>query len=170
VISFKIWRFLLSLLLGLLLVISVGASTIVQKSLPATGCIGASCRHFDYLVTILMENNGYCEVMTTCGGSGSYETSLAQNYSISGKCSSDSLCSSGNYTALFHPSEPNYVALVGGSNFSITSDGNCCYEINETNLIDRLEVNGLTWDAYAEDASGSGTCNFMPLALTILGS
>ena len=168
-ISFKIWRFLLSVILGLLLVISVGASTIVQTSLPATGCIGASCRHFDYIVTIIMENNGYCNVVTTCGGNGHYETSLAGNYSIAGKCSSDSSCSSAGYTALFHPSEPNYVALVGGSSFNITSDGNCCYEINKANLIDRLEVNGLTWDAYAEDASGSGTCNFMPPSLNHFG-
>jgi phosphoesterase family protein len=169
VISFKVWRFVLSLLLGLLLIVSVAAPSVVQTSLSATGCIGTSCRHFDYIVTILMENNGYCEVMTTCGGSGTYEISLAQSYAVAGKCTSDSSCPSGNYTALFHPSEPNYVALVSGNNSGITNDGNCCYTINQPNLIDRLQASGLTWNAYAEDATGSATCIFMPLALTTLG-
>jgi hypothetical protein len=162
VISFKVRRSLLSLLLGLLLIFSVAASTIVQKSLPATGCIGASCRHFDYIVTVLMENNGYCDIVTLCGGSGTYETSLAQSYAIASQCTSDSNCVSGGYTALFHPSEPNYIALVGGSNFGITEDNICCYTINQPNLIDRLQANAITWDSYAEDATGSGTCNFMP--------
>ena len=161
-ISFRMWRTLLSLLAGFLILVSVAASTIVQTNIPATGCIGTTCRPFDYVVTVLMENKGYCEVMTNCGGSGTYETSLAQSYAIAGNCSSDSSCSPGGYTALFHPSEPNYIALVGGSNFGITDDGNCCYEIDQPNLIDRLEAYGLTWNAYAEGATGSGTCNFMP--------
>ena len=156
------WRTLLSLLLGLLIVVSVAASTIVQTSLPATGCIGTLCHPFDYIVTILMENKGYCQVMTTCGGSGTYETSLAQSYAIAGKCTSNSSCTLGGYTALFHPSEPNYVALVGGSNFGITGDGNCCYEIDQPNLVDRLQEHGLTWSAYAEGATYSGICSFMP--------
>ncbi|TMI45748.1 hypothetical protein E6H22_07935 [Candidatus Bathyarchaeota archaeon] len=162
--SFRMWRTLLSLLLGLLIVVSVAASTIVQTRLPATGCIGTSCRPFDYIVTILMENKGYCQVMTTCGGSGTYETSLAQSYAIAGKCTSNSSCTLGGYTALFHPSEPNYVALVGRSNFGITGDGNCCYEIDQPNLIDRLQEHGLMWSAYAEGATDSGICSFMPLA------
>ena len=133
--SFRIWRTLLSLLLGLLIVVSVAAFSVVQTSLPATGCIGTSCRPFDYIVTILMENKGYCQVMTTCMGSGTYETALAQSYAIAGNCSSNSSCTLGGYTALFHPSEPNYIALVGGNNFGITDDGNCCYEIDQPNLI-----------------------------------
>jgi phosphoesterase family protein len=162
VISFKTWRFLLSLLLGLLLVVSGAASTIVQIRLPATSCIGATCQHFDYIVTILMENNGYCDVVTTCGGSGTYETSLAQSYAVAGKCNNDTFCSGSGYTALFHPSEPNYIALLGGSNFGITEDNICCYTINQANLIDGLQTKSITWDAYAEDATGSGTCKFLP--------
>jgi phosphatidylinositol-3-phosphatase len=157
VISFKVWRSLLSLLVGLLLVISVGASTVVQTSLPATGCIGKSCRHFDYIVTILMENNGLCDILITnlggCPGTGSgvYMTSLANTYGLAT-----------HYTAITHPSEPNYIALIGGSTYGITSDGNCCFQLPGPNIIDRLESAGLSWQAFAEDASGSGTCSFMP--------
>ena len=156
-ISFKIWRFLLSLLLGLLLIVSVAASTIVQTSLPATGCIGTSCRSFDYIVTILMENNGLCDILTTTlggclgTGSGAYMTSLGTTYSLAT-----------HYTAITHPSEPNYIALTGGSTSGITSDGNCCFQLSGPNIIDRIEASGRTWKAFAEDATGSGTCNFMP--------
>src|SRR5207247_1271079 len=113
-------------------------------------------------LTNMTENKANCEVMTTCGGSRTYETSLAQSYAIAGNCSSNSSCLRGGYTALFHPSEPNYIALVGGSNFVVTDDGNCCYEIDQPNLIDRLQEHGLMWSAYAEGATGSGTCSFMP--------
>ena len=66
------------------------------------------------------------------------------------------------YTAVSHPSEPNYLALIGGDTFGINSDGNCCWTINSPNIVDRIENAGLTWQAWAEDASGSGTCNFNP--------
>src|SRR4029077_10541696 len=78
-------------------------------------------------------------------------TTLANTYSLAT-----------HYTAVSHPSEPNYIALVGGDTFGISSDGNCCWTINSPNIVDRIESAGLTWQAWAEDASGSGTCNFNP--------
>ena len=123
---------------------------------------GAGAPAFNNVVIILMENNGYCDVMTTCGGTGSYETQLAQTYGIAGNCQSDSSCSTGGYTAISHPSEGNYISLIGGDNFGHTNDGYCCFGINSPNIIDRVEAAGLSWQAWAEDASGSGTCNFNP--------
>lgn len=123
---------------------------------------GAGAPAFNNVVIILMENNGYCDVMTTCGGSGTYETQLAQTYTIAGDCQSDSACSTGGYTGTSHPSEGNYISLIGGSNFGHTNDGYCCFGINSPNIIDRVESAGLTWQGWAEDASGSGTCNFNP--------
>jgi PKD repeat protein len=61
-----------------------------------------------------------------------------------------------------HPSEGNYISLIGGDNFGHTSDGYCCWGITAPNIIDRIESAGLTWKAFAEDASGSGTCSFNP--------
>src|SRR3989441_213155 len=113
---------------------------------------------FQYIVTILMENNGLCEVtpsvVSGCSSSSvpaPYLATLAQTYGFSTY-----------YTAVDHPSEPNYVALFGGSTFGVTSDGYCCFQLNAPNLVDRLEAAGLTWKAFAEDASGSGTCSFTP--------
>src|SRR6266567_4652027 len=118
----------------------------------------SSSSAFQYIVTILMENNGLCDVtpsvVSGCSSSSipaPYLTTLAQTYGFST-----------HYTAVDHPSEPNYVALFGGSTFGYTSDGYCCFQLNAPNLVDRLETAGLTWKAFAEDASGSGTCNFMP--------
>jgi len=144
------------LLLSLMAMMVIPTTPVVPRAMGATG------RSFDNLVVILMENNGYCEVMTTCGGSGSYETSLAQTYSIAGSCQSDSSCSSGGYSGTSHPSEGNYISLVGGDNFGHTSDGYCCWGLTQSNIVDRIESAGLTWQAYAEDASGSGTCSFDP--------
>src|SRR5207245_8303756 len=125
----------------------------------ATAASGAP---FDYVVTILMENNGYCDVVTTCGGTGTYETTLAQTYAIAGNCQSDSSCSSGGYSATSHPSEGNYISLIGGSDYGHTNDGYCCWGITGPNIVDRIESGGKTWQAWAEDAGNSGTCNFSP--------
>jgi len=118
----------------------------------------SSSSAFQYIVTILMENNGLCDVtpsvVSGCSSSSipaPYLATLAQTHGFST-----------HYTAVDHPSEPNYVALFGGSTFGYTSDGYCCFQLNAPNLVDRLETAGLTWKAFAEDASGSGTCNFMP--------
>jgi Phosphoesterase family/PKD domain len=103
---------------------------------------------FDHIVTILMENQGLCDVYTGCGGSATYMSQLAdQNVLVM------------TWGTTSHPSEGNYISLIGGDNFGHTSDGYCCWGINAPNLVDRLESAGLTWQAWAEDASGSGCPN-----------
>jgi acid phosphatase len=114
--------------------------------------------YFDYVVIIIMENHSLCSVVgnITIGCKAStiapYETNLAQNYTLAT-----------HYTALAHPSLPNYIGLIGGSTFGITkncspinntcSSTQSCCPIPATNLtiVDRLEQAGLTWKAYAED-------------------
>lgn len=135
----------------------VGSSHVQTASAFRTGA------HFDHVVVILMENNGYCDIVTTCGGKGPFETHLAENYSLAGKCSSDSKCSIGGYTALSHPSEPNYCAMISGEIYSdCNNDGKCCWQNSHSNLIDRLVGDNISWKAYAENAKGSGTCSFSP--------
>jgi phosphatidylinositol-3-phosphatase len=107
----------------------------------------SSGKYFDYSVTILMENNDLQSVLSQ----GTYQASLAHQYVLLT-----------GYSAVSHPSEPNYVALLGGSTNGISNDGVCCFTIPASNLVDRLESAGLSWKAYAEDASGSGTCSFSP--------
>ncbi len=158
---------LLTILLAGSLAYHTDFSTVHARTSP-TGLIktlltAPSGASFDYMVTILMENDGYCDIITTCGGLGPYETGLASNYSLAGLCTSDSLCSKGGYTAVSHPSEPNYCALFGAEYVNCaTDDGVCCFQDTGPNLVDRLESAGLKWKAFAEDAAGSGTCGFSP--------
>src|SRR5437660_8769454 len=107
---------------------------------------------FDHIVTVMLENHGLCSVYVGCGGSGTYESQLAdQNVLVN------------TWGTINHNSEPNYIALLGAINDGSTSnDGVCCYFETTPNLIDRIESSGLTWQAFAEDAGSSGTCSFSP--------
>jgi hypothetical protein len=55
-----------------------------------------------------------------------------------------------HYDAVAHPSLPNYLALLGGSTFGITSDCTDC-TVNAPNLVDQLSSAGIGWRAYMED-------------------
>lgn len=59
-----------------------------------------------------------------------------------------------NYTAVTHPSLPNYIALIGGSTFGITSDCQNCF-VQANNFLDQLEAHGKTWKAYMESMPSS---------------
>src|SRR2546422_2026629 len=147
--------------LVLLMAVLVASQTIsfeTSGKLQTVNATVSSSAPFQYIVTILMENNGLCDVtpslVSGCGSASNparYITTLAQSYGFNT-----------HYTGVGHPSEPNYVALLGGSTFGYTSDGYCCFQLNSPNLVDRLEAAGLSWKAFAEDSSGSGTCGFMP--------
>jgi len=52
--------------------------------------------------------------------------------------------------AITHPSLPNYLALLGGDTFGITSDCTTC-RVDQSNLVDALEGRDKTWTAYMED-------------------
>lgn len=58
-----------------------------------------------------------------------------------------------NYSAIGHPSEPNYIALISGSTNGVTGDGN--YNLSAPNLADLLESHHLTWATYAEGFPGN---------------
>jgi phosphatidylinositol-3-phosphatase len=54
-----------------------------------------------------------------------------------------------DYTAVTHPSLPNYLALVSGSTHGIHSDCTSCL-VGGSNLADSIDRAGRTWKAYAE--------------------
>ena len=60
-----------------------------------------------------------------------------------------------NYTAVAHPSLPNYLALVSGSTQGITSDCTDCI-VQARNLADTLEAARKTWKTYAENLPAPG--------------
>ena len=57
-----------------------------------------------------------------------------------------------NYRGIAHPSQANYVAMVGGDKLGVNGDSN--YDINASHLGDLLELNGKTWKTYAEAYPG----------------
>ena len=63
-----------------LLVAVAGSSLVRTPSSPAVSPSAAVSVYFDYLVIILLENHGICEILTSCGGSAPYLTSLANAY------------------------------------------------------------------------------------------
>ena len=54
-----------------------------------------------------------------------------------------------NYYAVSHPSLPNYLSLVGGSTYGITSDCTTCW-ISASNIADNVEAASKSWRAYEE--------------------
>src|SRR5439155_509452 len=118
---------------------------------------------FDHIVVLILENHSLNEIYGS--SSAPYLTGLANAWSLSQ-----------GYSAVDHPSEPNYLALVSGlagdcSNSSpnigaclsgggdsTTDSGPTApggsYSSNAVNIVDRMESVGLTWDAYYEGSSG----------------
>jgi phosphatidylinositol-3-phosphatase len=148
---------LASVLVVVLLVLSAVAATSASSSLSITGAgnvVGfAPTNHkFDYVVVILLENVALGTIMN--GTSAPYMKSLANNYSLAL-----------HYSAIAHPSLPNYLALASGQPFiqwspsdsGPSGDKGCCTAGNASNIVDRLEAAHLTWKAYAEDYPGPGS-------------
>ena len=58
-----------------------------------------------------------------------------------------------NMTALTHPSQGNYISMIGGDTFNITNDKNI--DLSAQHIGDLLEAKGLTWKAYVEGFPGN---------------
>lgn len=116
--------------------------------LPATGCASASpggalafprvaAPRGSHVVVIVMENHELSQVVGRPDAP--FITSMARHGALATA-----------YTAVAHPSLPNYLALVGGSTFHITSDCTDC-SVSAPSLPERLEGAGVSWRAYMED-------------------
>ena len=105
----------------------------------------ASASGLDYVVVIMMENHSNSSILGSTS-SATFMKHLAYNYSLAE-----------SYTAITHPSLPNYLAIVSGSTFGCTTDLNpnstgCTRAAwSSQNLVDRLGTSGRTWKAYMED-------------------
>ncbi|KAJ7884083.1 phosphoesterase family-domain-containing protein [Mycena olivaceomarginata] len=56
-----------------------------------------------------------------------------------------------NYNAVTHPSEPNYVAAIGGDFFGMADDNMYHIPSNISTVVDLLEDKGITWATYQEN-------------------
>jgi len=101
----------------------------------------------DHLFIIVMENEGQANIIGDTADA-PYINSLAGTY---GQAT--------NYSAVDHPSLPNYLALTSGQTFDTSgspvgsdcspSDSGCSFAVANI-AVDRLDPAGLTWKAYQE--------------------
>jgi acid phosphatase len=99
---------------------------------------GGGVPPFDHIFVIVEENKDYSQIIGSA--SAPYINSLASRYGLAT-----------DYHAIGHPSLPNYLALIGGGTFGITSDcspSSC--STNAPNLADRIEAAGRSWAGYFE--------------------
>jgi len=134
----------------LLLLVALAGSGILplgvsNHAAPPSPISVETSNNFDQLVVVLMENRNLNEVY----GPATYMTQLADTFAFST-----------GWTSLANPSQPNYIALIGGSTFGISGDGNHP-NLNQPTIVDIMENTSKTWKAFAEDASGTG-CGLNP--------
>jgi phosphatidylinositol-3-phosphatase len=112
----------------------VGSCALFATSVAAA----QSLPRFDHIFVIVMENHSSAEIIGNAIDA-PYLNQLAANYGFAS-----------NYSGVAHPSLPNYLALIGGDSFGITSDCTTCF-VNAPNLgADRIAASGRTWKAYME--------------------
>ncbi|KAL1864184.1 hypothetical protein VTK73DRAFT_6075 [Phialemonium thermophilum] len=68
-----------------------------------------------------------------------------------------------NYFGVTHPSEPNYVAAIGGDYWGMDNDNFNFIDKNISTVIDLLEARGISWSEYQEDMPYSGFEGFQYL-------
>jgi len=129
---------------GLLAVIAAVSWTLLGVSAATAAPRPAPVARYDHIFVIVEENHSYTDVI------GNPATpnlnALARTYGIAT-----------NYFAVTHPSEPNYVALLGGSPFTVANDN--AYYINQVaapSLISELDQSGVSWKAYLQSLPHPG--------------
>ncbi|KAF2466605.1 putative acid phosphatase, partial [Lindgomyces ingoldianus] len=61
-----------------------------------------------------------------------------------------------NFWALTHPSQPNYLAAVGGDSFGMDSDDFYSLPSNISTIVDLLDMKGISWGSYMEGMPYAG--------------
>src|SRR2546426_1219532 len=136
-----------SALVLLLSLTVVGSNAPASRPVTQAGSVivpAAPTNNFDQFVIVLMENHDLSDIY----GPAPYMTQLADQYAFAQ-----------HWASITNPSQPNYIALIGGSTFGVSGDGNHP-NLNYPTLVDIIENSGHTWNAIAE-GSGSG-CSINP--------
>ena len=98
--------------------------------------------HLQHIFVIMLENHSQSSVIDDSNAP--FITSLAHSYAMAA-----------NYYGVTHPSEPNYVAAISGSNWFVNDD-NPNNRFDHTNLVDQLEASHHSWGAYMESMPSAG--------------
>jgi hypothetical protein len=134
-------------------IVFAGVAWAATPGVSATSEAHSDIPHYQHIVEIMMENTNY---NTIIGNANAPQiNALANTYGLAT-----------NYWGVTHPSEPNYVANVGGSYFGIQDDNqfyctpamaptdpNCGgttvnHTVTSQNLADQLSAAGMSWKGY----------------------
>ena len=112
------------------------AASVISGVRPSNA--GSGIPAFSHVFLIMLENHSYGEVIGSPNAP--HINALAQAYGLET-----------NYYGVTHPSEPNYVASIGGAYFGIRDDGPYnTHTIDGPSLASQLEAAGLTWKTYQQ--------------------
>jgi phospholipase C len=140
-----------------------------MTSLPAgaASAAGASMPRYSHVLVIIEENHTTDQIIGNAAAP--TLTRLSKTYGFAS-----------NFYAIRHPSEPNYIALVGGDTFGITDDdafyckagtkkwgceksstsGYVDHTVDGENITSQLEKAKLTWKGYFEDIPEPGSLTY----------
>ena len=99
---------------------------------------------FDRFIQIWLENTDFKQASSN---------SVFQNLSAQGI-----LCSS--YYGVTHPSQPNYIASVGGDFWGLAGDEFTAVPNNISTIIDLLEAKNISWSTYQENMPTDGYAEY----------
>jgi hypothetical protein len=134
-------------------VILAGVSWAATPGVSSASTTNSAIPHYQHIVEIMMENTSYGTIIGNTNAPNINQ--LASKYGLAT-----------NYFGVTHPSEPNYVANIGGSYFGIqddnqfyctpalaTTDPNCAgttvnHTVTAQSLADQLNAAGMTWKGY----------------------
>ncbi len=136
-------RLIVFLSVAVLAVGAVAASSTSSGKLPAQTVPSPPLRPGTapaHIAVIVMENKEYGDVIGA--GEAPFTNRLARQAALATQM-----------YAVGHPSLPNYLALLGGSTFGISSDCTDC-RVTASSLVDQLVSAGLSWRAYLEGLPG----------------
>ena len=123
------------------LIVSGGA--VIGLSVSAYGSSSPLAPH---IMVVMMENESQSELIGNADAPNT--NALAQEYGLATQ----------SY-AVAHPSLPNYLELLSGSEYGVTSDttpSSAGIPSSAQTLVDQLEAAGISWRAYFEDMPSAG--------------
>jgi hypothetical protein len=117
-------------------VLTVAATAAVPAG-AATGAAAPAPR-YDHIFVIVEENHGFADVIGNPAAPNL--NALAQRFGLATQ-----------YFGVSHPSEPNYVGLLGGNTFGVSSDDPYFINrVNQPSLVTQLDQAGIGWKAYLQ--------------------
>jgi hypothetical protein len=122
---------------------SSSTSTTTPGSGGPCGVTSSAPGRYAHVVWIFMENHGYGDIVGS--SSAPYENQLAAECGLAT-----------NYSAVTHPSLPNYVAATSGDYWGIQDDNPpSSHPLSVASIYSQVKAAGLGWREYEEDAPGN---------------